>query len=140
MGLTYTKFNTFIEKLFEKKLDFGSDTFKLMLSNTAPTAASDSVKTDITEISAGNGYTAGGEALTITSSSQTGGTYTWVITSNITWTADTGSIGPFRYFVLWDDTATNDDLVSYWDYGSSVTLNDGDDFTANVSGTVITAS
>jgi len=138
--VAFNKFNSFIEAIFEKKHDFSSDTFKLMLSNTAP-VATNTQKTDITEISAGSGYTAGGEALTITSSSQSSGTYSWIITSDITWT-NSGTIGPFRYAVLYNDDATNDELVGWWDYGSSVTLSVvGDKFIADMSGvTIITAS
>lgn len=137
---SFNKFNSFIEAVLEKKHDFSSDTFKLMLTNVAP-VATNTQKSDLTEISAGSGYTAGGEAVTITSSSQSSGTYSWVITSDITWT-NSGTIGPFQYATLYNDTATNDELVGWWDYGSAVTLSSvGDKFIADLSGvTVITAS
>ena len=61
---SFNKFNSFIEAVFEKKHDFSSDTFKLMLTNVAP-VATNTQKSDLTEISAGSGYTAGGEAVTI---------------------------------------------------------------------------
>ena len=117
---SFVKFQCFIEDVFEKVHNLGSDTLKLALSNTAPTAATDDEFTDITEISDGNGYTAGGEELTVTSSSQSSGTYSLVITSDIVWTA-TGAVGPFRYIVLYNSTASNDELIGYWDYGSEVT-------------------
>lgn len=125
---TYQKFNSFVENLAEKVYNLGSDTLKVMLTNSAP-SASNTVKTDITEISAGNGYTAGGTAITITASSQTSGTYK-LVGNDVVFTA-TGSVGPFRYVVIYDDTATNDELIAFADYGSSVTLGNGDTFTVD---------
>lgn len=127
------KFNAFVENLAEKVFNLGSDTHKVMLTNTAPTA-SNSVKTDITDISAGNGYTAGGTATTISSSAQSSGTYKLVIT-DVVFTASGGTIGPFRYAVLYDDTATNKELILWWDYGSAVTLNSGETFTVDFDAT-----
>lgn len=135
--LTYVKFQSFVEAVFEGKHNLGSDTLKLALSNTAPSASGDALFADIAEISAGNGYTAGGETLTVTSSSQTGGTYSLVITSNITWTASGGNIAQFRYIILYNDTATNDELIGYWDIGSAVDLTDTDPYTANLAGTTL---
>lgn len=130
---TFTKFNAFVENLCEAVFNFepAAHSFKVMLTNTAPTA-SNSVKADLTEISAGNGYTAGGASVTISSSAQTSGTYKAVM-ADVTWTASGGSIGPFRYVVLYDDTPTSpaDPLVAYWDYGSSITLASGSSFTTD---------
>jgi hypothetical protein len=136
----FNKFNSFIEAVFEKKHDFSSDTFKLILTNVAP-VATNTQKSNLTEISAGSGYTAGGAAVTITSSSQSSGTYSWVITSDITW-INSGTIGPFQYATLYNDTATNDELVGWWDYGSPLTMAViGDRFIADIGGvTIITAS
>lgn len=138
---TYQKFNAFIENVFEKVHDLGSDTLKIMLTNTAP-LATDSVKADITEISAGNGYSAGGAVVAQSSSAQTGGTYKLVI-SDPTFTASGGSIGPFRYAVLYNDTPTSpaDPLIAFWDYGVSITLTNGNSFTVDLDqvGGVFTA-
>ena len=79
----FNKFNSFIEAVFEGQHNFESNTFKVYLSNTAPTAAN-SVKADITEIANGNGYTTGGQTVTISSSSQTGGTYTAAANQTLT--------------------------------------------------------
>lgn len=127
---TYSKFNSFVEALAEKVHNLGSDTLKVMLTNTAP-VATNTIKANLTEISAGNGYTAGGNTATVTSSSQTSGTYKLVLGDPTTWTASGGSIGPFRYAVLYNDTATNDELIGWWDYGSSVTLAAGESFTVD---------
>ena len=123
----FNKFNSFVEALAEKVHNLGSDTLKVMLTNTAP-VATDSVKADLTEISAGNGYTAGGNTASVTSSAQTSGTYKLVLGDPATWTASGGSIGPFRYAALYNDTATNKELIGWWDYGSSITLASGESF------------
>lgn len=123
----FNKFNSFVEALAEKKHDLGADTLKVLLTNTAP-VATNSVKADLTEISAGNGYTAGGNTASVTSSAQTSGTYKLVLGDPATWTASGGSIGPFRYAVLYNDTAASDELIGWWDYGSSITLAAGESF------------
>jgi hypothetical protein len=124
---SFNKFNSFVEALAEKKHDLGADTLKVLLTNTAP-VATNSVKADLTEISAGNGYTAGGNTAAVTSSAQTSGTYKLVLGDPATWTASGGSIGPFRYAVLYNDTASNKELIGWWDYGSSITLASGESF------------
>lgn len=123
---TFNKFNSFVEALAEKKHNLGSDTLKVMLTNSAP-AAANTVKANITEISAGNGYTAGGTQAAQVSSAQTSGTYKLVL-NDVTFTASGGAIGPFRYAVLYNDTAANDELIGWWDNGSAVTLADGNAF------------
>lgn len=123
----FNKFNAFVEALAEKKHDLGADTLKVLLTNTAP-VATNAVKADLTEISSGNGYTAGGNTASVTSSAQTSGTYKLVLGDPATWTASGGSIGPFRYAVLYNDTAASDELIGWWDYGSSITLASGESF------------
>jgi hypothetical protein len=126
---SFQKFNAFVEAEAEKKHNLGSDTLKVMLTNSAP-VATNSVKADLTEISAGNGYTAGGTAATTTSSSQTGGTYKLVL-ADVVFTASGGAIGPFQYAVLYNDTATNDELIGFYDYGSPVAIGDGETLTVD---------
>lgn len=123
----FNKFNSFVEALAEKKHDLGADTLKVMLTLTAP-VATNTVKADLTEIAAGNGYTAGGATAAITSSAQTSGTYKLVLADPATWTAVGGAIANFRYAVLYNDTATNKELIGWWDYGSTVTVNTGETF------------
>ncbi len=120
---SYNKFNRFVEDVVEAKHDFASHVFKVMLTNTAP-LATNSVKTDLTEVSAGNGYIAGGTASTVTVG-LSGGTAK-VSAGNVLFTAAGGSIGPFRYAVFYNATQTSPSqpLVSWWDYGSSITLAD----------------
>jgi hypothetical protein len=127
---TYNKFNSFPQKLTDKAIAMNADTFKFMLSNTAP-VATNAVKTDITQISGVNGYTTDGTATTITESAASG-TVTEKGTA-VTWTASGGSIGPLRYVVFYDSTTS--DLIGWWDYGSSITLNSGDTFTVTPDAT-----
>lgn len=129
---TYTKFNAFVADVCNKVHNLASDSCKIMLTNSAP-AATNSVKTDITDISAGNGYVAGGTAAGSPSSTQTSGTETFSA-NNVTFTASGGTIGPFRYPVLYNDTAASKQLIAFWDYGSNLTLNSGDSFTVQFNG------
>ncbi len=129
----FNKFQSFSEALAEKVHNLGSDTLKVMLTNTAP-VATNTVKANLTEISAGNGYTAGGKAATISASAQTSGTYKLTL-ADVVFTASGGSIGPFRYAVLYNDTATSKELIGWWDYGSAVTLATGETFTVDFDAT-----
>lgn len=131
---SYNKFNVFTKDVVEGKHNFSSHTFKVMLTNTAP-VATNSVKGDLTEISAGNGYTAGGTATTITVSTTSGTAK--VTGTDIVFTASGGSVGPLRYAVLYNDTQTSPakPLVAWWDYGSSITLNDTETLTVDFDNT-----
>lgn len=130
---TANKLNAFVEHLAEKVHNLGADTLKIMLTNTLPVAAN-SIRGDLTEISAGSGYSAGGATVTTSTSAQTAGLYTLVL-ADVVFTASGGSIGPFRYVVLYNDTPTSpaDPLIEWWDYGSAVTLADGETFTVDFS-------
>lgn len=130
---SFNKFNSFVEAIAEKVHNLGSDTLKVVLTNSAPSAANTQLS-DITQIANGNGYTTGGTQASQSSSSQTGGTYKLVLT-DVVFTASGGSMGPFRYVVLYNDTATNDELIAYWDYGSAVTLASGETFTVDFDAT-----
>lgn len=101
---------------------------KAMLTNTAPVAAN-SVKADITEITAGNGYTAGGVTCPVVSGEQTAGVFKLVLGDPSTLTA-VGTMATFRYVVLYNDTPTSPlkPLLGAYDYGSAITLADGQQF------------
>jgi hypothetical protein len=125
---TFNKFHSFVEALAEKVHNLGADTLKVALSNTAPVATNTQLS-NITQIANGNGYTTGGTTATLTSSSQTSGLYKLIL-ADVVFTA-TGSMGPFRYAVLYNDTATNDELIGWWDYNSSITMSIGETFTVD---------
>jgi hypothetical protein len=130
---SFNKFQDFVEQLGKAVHDLdGTHTLKVMLCNTAP-VATNSVKADLTEISAGNGYSAGGTATTPTWSESSGTAK--LVCSDVVFTASGGTIGPFRYAVLYNDTAASDNLIGYWDYGSSITLQDGETFTVDFDAT-----
>ncbi len=113
------------------QLNAADHELKLMLTNTAPDHASDTVFADITEISAGNGYTAGGKDIQ-NDLSRTGDTTT-LVAVDVTWTASGGSIGPFRYAVLYNNTPASPakPLICSYDRGSEYTVPDGDGFTTD---------
>ena len=128
---TFNKFQAWTEHVTEGVHDHSADTLKVMLTNTAP-VATNSVTANLTEISAGNGYTAGGTQATVSSSAQTSGTYKLVL-ADVVFTASGGTIGPFQYAVLYNDTPTSpaDPLIGWWDYGSAQTLQSGESFTVD---------
>lgn len=122
---SFVKFNCFSEDVVKKVHNLGSDSLRLALSNTAP-AASDTVFAPggaHPPPAAANGYTTGGHVTAQVSCAQTSGTLKLVLT-DVTVTATAGGIGPFRYVILYNDTASADQLIGYWDRGTSITLAD----------------
>ena len=122
---TYNKFQCLVEDLAEKKHNLASDTLKVAFSNASnvPSASADVKLADITTIVATN---LGDVSLTVSSSSQTSGTYKLVVADK-TLTA-TGAVPAFRYVIIYNDTAANKELICFFDYGSEVTLANGDTF------------
>jgi hypothetical protein len=135
----FVKLNGFVEHLAEKVHNLGSDQLVLALSNTAPgsegTPPSGStpacVLANVTQISYAN---VSSRNLTVSSSAQTSGTYRLII-NDITLSA-TGTVGPFRYVYIYNDTPTSpaDPLIGYYDYGSSLTLYNGETLTIDFDG------
>lgn len=123
---TFNKFNAFVADVGLKVHNLNSDVLKIMLTATLPTAAN-AVKADITEIAAGNGYTAGGTAVASPAYSQVGG-IAKLIGNAVTFAASGGAVTTFRYAVLYNSTAASGNLIAWWDYGASVTLGDGESF------------
>lgn len=132
----FNPFNQTIDDIADGKHNLSTDTFKFLLTNVAP-VATNSVRADLTEIAAGNGYTAGGVALTIASSSQTGGAYAWVGGNSPVVTAAGGAIAQFRYLALYNDTAVGKNLIGHYDYGAAIDLADGESLTINANGVTI---
>ena len=132
---TYNKFQAWADTMVEGA-SLATDQFAIALTNAAP-VATNSVLADITQISYTN---LSSRNVTTTSSSQTSGTYTLVLADLVL--SATGSVGPFRYVVLYDDTPTSpaDPLVGWWDYGSSITMASGETFTVDFTGAAITLS
>lgn len=137
---TFTKLNGFVEHLAEKVHNLGSDQLRLALSNVAPSAESTPpnsstaacVLANITQISYTN---LSSRDLTVSASAQTSGVYKLTI-NDITLTASGGNVGPVRYFYIFNDTPTSpaDPLIGYYDYGSSLTLENGETLTLDFDG------
>lgn len=133
---TYNKFQDFSEQLVRGVHDWDAHVFKIALTNTAPVATQTTWNlTDHPAPAAANGYTAGGTATTIAISETTG--TTTVTGTQVVFTATAGGIGPFRYAILYNDSATSpaDAAIAYWDYASSVTLADTETFTVKFNNT-----
>lgn len=130
------RFNQFSEDLSEKVHQLDTDTLKIYLSNTAPNVSTHAVKADIAEIATGNGYTGAVDTQNATSRS---GAVTSITGVDIVITA-TGAVGPFRYVILFNDTPTSpaDPLIQYWDYGSSISLANGETFTTDFGSSMFT--
>ena len=130
---TYNKFQAWAETMVEGA-NLATDQFVIFLTNTAP-VATNSVLADITQISYTN---LSSRNLTTSSATQSGGTFSLTL-DDLVLTA-TGSVGPFRYVVLFDDTLAGDPLVGWWDYGSSITMANGETFMVDFTGAAITLS
>jgi len=147
---SFNKFNQFCQDVGRAVLNLNSDTLRDLLTNTVPNAADIKVDTTATpctvastsnavELAAGNGYTKKGTSIGSTAYSQTSGTAT-LSGGNVVYTA-TGSMGPFRYVVCYDDTSgttATRSVIGWWDYGSSITLNASETFTIDHSANILT--
>jgi hypothetical protein len=135
---SFNKFNDFVEQLGLAVHNLNTDLVKIALSNSAP-LVTNTIFANITEISAGNGYTAGGEDTQNTWSENPAGTGE-MVTVDVVWTASGGSIGPFQYVVMYNDTPVSpvDPLIGWWDHGSGVTLADTETFTVDFGANTIT--
>jgi hypothetical protein len=138
---TYVKYETAIEKLCNKLIDaFGTtDTWKVVIHTDAPTVATDSVLTDVTQIAGSNGYTTDGDNATFNSTRS--GAIVTATGTDIVWTASAGNLGASttgRYFTLYDDTSTANDLWCSWDYGATFTVAAGETMTLDFGASIFT--
>lgn len=134
---SFNKVNDFVANAVHN-MDLESDQLVVALSNTAPgsevsnpTSDTNGILGNVTEITYTN---LSSRNLTTSSSSQASGTYKLVL-ADLTLTSSGGSTGPFRYIYIYDDTVATpaDPLIGYYDYGSSLTLQDGDSLTLDFS-------
>lgn len=124
---SFNKFNRFVTDLALGVHNLDSGTIRVYLSNAVPSASADSVKADLAEIATGNGYAGAIDVSGVVT--QNAGTMEFSCTDQ-TVTASGGTVGPFQYVVLYNDTPTSpaDPLIGWWDYGSAVTLQSGESF------------
>ncbi len=123
---TYNKFEGFVGYLGLGAVNCHTDTFKVYLSNAAPSASADDVKADLAEITNENGYTAPVDIQNTYAEASGTGTCTVV---DVVVTASGGTVGPFQYVATYDDTHASDILINWWNYGSAITLQAGETFT-----------
>ena len=124
--------NSFIEDVFEGVHNFSTDQLMVALcaAANAPTAE-DSLLEDLTEIDYTN---LSSRAVTTISSSQTDGVYKLIL-EDLVLTATGGPVGPFRYIDLYNDTPAGKPLIGWADYGSDLTLQNGEVLTLDFDGT-----
>lgn len=139
MAVSMTKFQCFVEDVAKAKHDFtpstGHNVYAQLLA-TEPSASADFVETDLpADLATNYGYTAGGvDCGKATTSAQSGGLYTLKLADKVI-TASGGNIGPFQYVALLNNTSSTKPLIGYYNYGSSITINDGETFTINFDDT-----
>ena len=124
----FVKINSFVENLAEQGIDLSGAGLTIALTNTAHEAAWDELA-DLTEVAYTN---LSARVITVSTSAQTAGTYK-LVCADLTLTAS-GAVGPFQYIYIYDDDSTGDKLVCYYDYGSAVTLANGDTFKIDFDG------
>ena len=124
---TWTKYEKFVSSQFaDAVIDWDSDTIKVALVSDAPTVGTDDFFDDVTEVSAGGNYTAGGITLTCTDANSSG-TLTVSSATSISWAQDASNPTDARYAVLYKSTGTasTSPLVAYLDLGQTVDLTAG---------------
>lgn len=129
--VAFNKFNQFTEDIAKGVHNLATGVLKVVLTNTTP-VNTNTVLANITQITAANGYTAGGTTATTTSCVQTSGVLKLIL-ADVVFTASGGNVGPFQWAVLYNDTPTSpaDPLIGWWNYGSAVTLADTETFTVD---------
>lgn len=130
MAFAFNKVNNFTLALGTKLHNLATDSLKIALTNTAHTGSWTRLS-DLTEIAYTNLST---RAITTTSFLGSAGT-SKLILADLTLTSSGGTTGPFRYVYIYNDTATNDDLIGYYDYTTALTLGDQESLVLDFDGT-----
>lgn len=131
---TYQKFQSFVEAVTEEKHNFSADTLELALCAAAnPPTGTYSVLGDLTQINYAN---LSARTLTTSSHAQVGGTYSLVVADKVL--TATGTVAAFQYVVVFNQSAPSDELICWYDYGSPVTLNNGETFTVDFGSSLFT--
>lgn len=136
----FNKFNVFVQDVASGKHQMQTGTthvFKIYLTNTAPTS-SNTVYNTPADLATANGYTAGGVSIGTITGAQSSGTFSFSGSTNPSWTASGGSIGPFEYAVLYNSSASGTPLIGWWDYGTPITLTNGNTFSVTLPSPILT--
>lgn len=137
----FNKFNTTVQYWIEGNTNYNGDTFLAMLSNTSPSATQSTYSSiSSSELGTGGGYSVGGATVTMGVSNSSGTETVTASASSPTWTGSGTGFGPFRYVTIYDSSASTKALQSWYDYGSSISLNSGDTFTLNFGANYFTLS
>ena len=127
---TFNKIQAFVADIANKVHNLGSDQLMVALTNTVP-VATNTVLANITEIA----YTyLSTRVISLTSSTQSAGLYKLILT-NLVLTSTGGASGPFRYIAIYNNTTASKNLLGWYDYGSSITLADGETLTISFDAT-----
>jgi hypothetical protein len=130
----FNKFNCFVQDVSHALHDMltgTSQVYKVYLTGTQP-VATNTVYNTPADLATANGYTAGGVSIGTITGGQTGGTFRFIGGTDPVWTAAGGSIGPLQYAVLYNFTSPTKPLIGWWDFGSPVTLANGNTFTVDL--------
>lgn len=144
MAITFTKSYFLSLDLAQKLHNLNGDVLRIALTLTAPVQGTTHVLSDLTQIANGNGYTTAADGAgetcgaSICASQSSGASAVTVTTTNHVWTSSGAGMAAFRYVVLWNDTSAGNDVLGWWDYGSTLTLAVGETFTADLSAGICT--
>lgn len=136
----FNKYNCFVQDVANKRHDMKTgtaDIYRVYLTNTAP-AATDTSYSSSGEPANANGYTTLGPSIGTITGAQAGGVFSFSGGTNPSWTASGGSIGPFRYAILYNASAAGTPVIGYWDYGTSITLTNGNQFVVQLPSPILT--
>jgi len=120
--------DAFFNQLVRKQHNLETDSLRAILSNTAYDLATQETKADLTELTTGGGYTSNGVAITVTGLTMTGGVLAVLVSAPTGWVGSGAGFGPFQYAYLINDTSPGDMLIGVADYGSPITVGDGESF------------
>jgi hypothetical protein len=129
-----------LQEFFRNPTEFTNLYIALITSAAAPTVDTNTFS-ELTEIAAGNGYTAGGISLSRNSTDfdtlteDDSGNLALIQIRDVVWTASGGSLpgsgNGARYAILTDDNGTQGSrqVIAYWDLTSDRTVSSGQTLT-----------
>lgn len=138
MAVVTTFSHKFLEQVVKAEHDLTTVTLKAALMKPAFSFDPDShgvwASCSASEISAGNGYTAGGAALTSVNVAISASTNQVDITANnVTWTASGGAIAQTGAAVIYNTSHSSSTVVMGIDFGADYSTADGKLFQLNFS-------